>query len=190
VGRLSYYKGFDVLVRAVARTPGVTLDILGDGKERTRLHALIRQLQLEDRVVLHGHVTDAEREAKLAACDCLCLPSIERSEAFGLVLLEGMAAARACVTTAVPGTGMGWIVQNQVTGLVVKPASEIELATALKQLADYPGLREAMGQAGRKRFQAHFRIDRSAEKVLEAYKEVIDESGLRHAHGCRGQTGE
>ena len=173
VGRLSYYKGFDLLLRAVAATPGVTLDLLGDGEERSRLAALVRALRAESRITLHGQVTDEERLSRLAACDCLCLPSIERSEAFGLVLLEAMAAGKACVATAVPGSGMAWVVEHEKTGLVVPPGDPEALAGALRFLAEDPEERRAMGAAGRTRFQAHFHIDRSADQVLAAYRELL-----------------
>jgi rhamnosyl/mannosyltransferase len=175
IGRLSYYKGFDVLLRAVAATPGVALDLLGDGEEKGRLESLIKHLGIKDRVTLHGRVSDAERQRWLASCDCLCLPSIERSEAFGVVLLEAMAAGKACVTTAVPGTGMSWLVQDTVTGLVVEPANSGELASALKHLAEQPETREAMGRAGYERFLGHFQIDRSAGEVLTRYRELLND---------------
>ena len=173
VGRLSYYKGFDVLIRAVAETPGVILDLIGDGEEAKPLRELIDALGIPDRVRLLGRVPDAEREAYLRTCDCLCLPSIERTEAFGVVLLEAMAAGKPCVATAVPGTGMAWVVQDGVTGLVVPPADADALGSALCFLKNNPNIRMSMGNAGQLRFRQKFRIEQSAEGLLAAYRSVL-----------------
>jgi rhamnosyl/mannosyltransferase len=177
LGRLSYYKGFDVLIRAVAETPAVILDLVGDGEERGRLQDLVRKLGVQDRVTLHGQLSDKERQTRLAACDCLCLPSVERSEAFGVVLLEAMAEGKPCVTTSVPGTGMGWVVQDGITGFVVAPGDPVALAGALQRLADAPGLRKTLGKAGRARFLDCFRIERSADQVLQLYRRVLSDRG-------------
>ncbi|MEZ5583162.1 MAG: glycosyltransferase [Candidatus Competibacteraceae bacterium] len=90
MGRLTYYKGFEVLVRAVADIANVRLIIVGKGEQHRRLEYLIETLGLGDRVVLAGSQTDAELSALWATCDIFCLPSLERTEAFGLVLLEAM----------------------------------------------------------------------------------------------------
>ena len=170
IGRLSYYKGFAVLLRAIASTPGATLELVGSGEEAGRLRALVRALNLEARVTLCGQLSDRERQARLAACDCLCLPSIERSEAFGLVLLEAMAAGRACIATAVPGTGMSWVVQHGVTGLVVPPGDPGALSRALGELGANRERCRGLGAAGRQRFVQLFHIDRSADAVLAHYR--------------------
>ena len=176
VGRLTYYKGFDVLLRALAHCPGVTLEIVGDGERRQELSRLIEHLQLGERVTLLGNLSDDELDQRLRASDCLCLPSIERTEAFGVVLLEAMARARACVVTAVPGTGMSWVVEHEHTGLVVPPNDTEVLAEALARLADNRALCKLMGEAGLARFREVFSIDASAESIDKVYSD-LKESG-------------
>ena len=70
------------------------------------LRRLTMTLGLEDRVRFHGALSDVARDALLLASDCLCLPSTDRTESFGIVLLEAMSASKACVVTDVPGSGM------------------------------------------------------------------------------------
>ncbi|MDO6746279.1 glycosyltransferase [Gilvimarinus sp. 1_MG-2023] len=172
VGRLTYYKGFDVLLRALVNCPAVNLKIIGDGEQKHELSALIEQLQLSDRVTLLGGVSDSELDQKLRDCDCLCLPSIERSEAFGVALLEAMARKKACVVTAVPGTGMPWVVQHNINGLVVPPNDTRALAEALDHLAENRKLCQAMGDAGLVRFREKFTIDASAATIAKIYSEL------------------
>lgn len=172
VGRLTYYKGFDVLLQALAQCPGVILEIVGDGERRRELSALIEQLQLGERVTLLGSLSDSELDWRLRASDCLCLPSIERTEAFGVVLLEAMARGKACVVTTVPGTGMSWVVQHEQTGLAVPPNDVEALANALARLAANRALCTAMGSAGLARFRENFTIDASAEAIANIYREL------------------
>ncbi len=174
VGRLAYYKGLESLVRAVARCPDVTLDIVGDGEGQGTLKTLIDNLNLGCRVRMLGNLSDSALDRQLRGSDCLCLPSIERTEAFGVVLLEAMARGKACVVTAVPGTGMAWVVQHGRTGLVVPPGDELALASALGQLAAEPALCEAMGRAGLERFHEEFDIEASAAAIAGIYNELAE----------------
>ncbi|NWG73407.1 MAG: glycosyltransferase, partial [Rubrivivax sp.] len=108
IGRLAHYKGFDTLIQAAADTPGVELRIVGDGEMRAELEALIRRLAdagCTSEVHLLGSVDDATKDQLLRDCDVLCLPSVERTEAFGVVLLEAMRHARPCIASDLPGSG-------------------------------------------------------------------------------------
>src|SRR5690606_4146956 len=105
--------------------------------------------------------------------DCLCLPSIERTEAFGLVLLEAMREGRPCVVTDVPGSGMSWVVRHGETGLVTRSGDVDALRAALVQLRDAETLRTAMGDAGRQRFREHFTIPAIARQFVDLYQDVL-----------------
>ena len=111
IGRLAHYKGLDMLIKEIAESTNVELDIVGQGDEAQGLRRLTMTLALENRVRFHGALSDAARDALLLASDCLCLPSTDRTESFGIVLLEAMSAGKACVVTDVPGSGMTSVVQ-------------------------------------------------------------------------------
>ena len=119
VGRLAHYKGFDMLLHAISQTHQVELDLIGHGEQLNSLKALCQQLGITNQVRLHGTVNDDERDALLLQSDCLCLPSTDRTESFGIVLLEAMSAGKPCVVTDVPGSGMTTVVKAGQTGLVV-----------------------------------------------------------------------
>ena len=172
VGRLTYYKGHEVLIRAAANLPKSHIIIVGEGDRKGYLRGLIRQLGLGGRVELTGFIPDEKLRALLATSDLFCLPSIERTEAFGLVLLEAMRYAKPVVASDVPGSGMGWIIRHMETGLLVKPGAVDDLARALQLLCQRPGLRTRMAEAGRKRFHAVFRIDQVADRISSLYLET------------------
>lgn len=177
VGRLTYYKGHDVLVRAAARVPAVRAVIVGTGSEEAGLRRLIARQGVPERVALVGLLSHDALNAMLATCDVLCLASKERTEAFGLVLLEAMRYERPVVAGAIPGSGVGWVVEDGKTGFLVEPGDDEALAGALARMAADPDRRRAMGRAAGRRFFERFHIDRIAEAMSALYTDVLGAGG-------------
>jgi glycosyltransferase involved in cell wall biosynthesis len=173
VGRLSYYKGFDVLLDAIARCPQASLVLIGDGEQRGALEGRVADLGLAHRVRLVGGVDDATLEAAYRACDLFCLPSVDRAEAFGMVLLEAMRAGKPLLVSDIPGSGTGTVVEPGHTGLTVPPRDADALAAAFGRLAAAPAERAAMGRAGRQRWEAHYRIDAVTRRWIGLYRDVL-----------------
>jgi rhamnosyl/mannosyltransferase len=172
VGRLTYYKGFEYLIRAAALVDGVYIRLVGTGDLESSLRELARAVGVTGKVSFLGQLTDAEVAREYAACDCVCLPSIERTEAFGLVLLEAMYFGKATVISDVPGSGMGWIVEEGVTGLKVPVASAEGLAGAFRQLQSDRDTLARLGSNGRLRFDRQFHINRPAARTSEIYRSL------------------
>jgi glycosyltransferase involved in cell wall biosynthesis len=173
VGRLSYYKGFDVLLDALARVPSASLLLIGDGELRAPLRAQAERLGLGARVRFAGKVDDATLEAAYRACDVFCLPSIDRAEAFGIVLLEAMRAGRALLASDIPGSGVGSVVRAGETGELVPPRDADALARSLAGLAADPARRAAYGAAARERWARDYRIDAVTQQWLALYRDVL-----------------
>lgn len=173
IGRLTYYKGHDRLIRAMAELPGdARLLIVGSGEHRQRLAGLIRRLGLERRVALLGFQPEAHLNALLAGCQTLALPSLERTEAFGLVLLEAMRFARPVVASDIPGSGTGWVVRRGGHGLLVPPDDPAALARALGELRADPRRRQALGRRGAGALRDSFAIRQVAAELKALYAEV------------------
>ena len=161
VGRLTYYKGFKYLIRAMAQVPKATLDLIGSGEEQSALEGLISELGLTTRVQIHSGLSDDQLEHFMAKADCLCLPSVERTESFGIVLLEAMSCAKPTVISRVAGSGMSWIVEDGITGLQVPPADAGALAHSLNILQQDRDKIATLGERGRERFNRYFHIDKT-----------------------------
>lgn len=175
VGRLVYYKGLDVLLHAMTRCPG-TLLIVGDGPERDALRALVQTLGLAARVRFLTRVSAEELPAYYHAADLFVLPSTKSTEAFGLVQIEAMAAGLPVVSTDL-ATGVPWVNQDGVTGLVVRPGDSDRLAAAIGHLLHDPGLRSAMGAAARRRAAERFSRDCMVAEfvtLVESLVETVD----------------
>lgn len=176
VGRLSYYKGFDVLLRALALTPEASLLLIGSGECEAGLRALARELGIEHRVCFAGHVDDAQLALAYAQAQVFCLPSIERTEAFGVVLLEAMRARLPAIATTIIGSGVGYVVADGASGLLVPPGDAATLASAIRRLGDDAALRARLGEAGQARWRAEFTLDRCADRVLDLYRSQLPEN--------------
>ena len=174
IGRLTYYKGYEVLIRAAAHAPDLMVLLVGEGGRKRRLDSLIAELGLGERVMLPGFLGEARLQALLASCDCLCLPSVERTEAFGLVLLEAMRYAKPVVASDVPGSGIGWVVKHEETGFLIPPGDSIQLARALEVMAEVPALRGRMGQAAEERFNKIYQIDRVSVEIMGVYEAILN----------------
>ena len=172
VGRLTYYKGHEVLIQAAAAIPDARVILVGKGECRLRLETLVKTLKLQTKVKLIGFQTETELHALLATCDVCCLPSIERTEAFGLVLLEAMRFRKPVVASDIPGSGVGWVVQQGAHGLLVKPDDVDALAKALIQLEYAPQQRLQLGQTGARTLNMTFHIKQIAQQVMALYQQI------------------
>jgi glycosyltransferase involved in cell wall biosynthesis len=167
-GRLVYYKGFDYLIRAIAAVDA-HLVILGDGPLRGELQALAKRAGVADRVAFPGSVPDLA--PYYHAADVFALPAVARSEAFGLVQLEAMAAGLPVVNTRLE-SGVPFVSRDGETGITVPPADAAALAGALGLLLDSPALRERYGQAARRRVRDELSLARMAADTLAIYREA------------------
>lgn len=153
-GRLVHQKGFDILLRAVARLAdrGISLAILGDGPERGGLAALADRLGLARRVRFVG--STANPFAWMAATDVFVLSS--RWEGFPNVLVEAMTCGAAVVATRCPGSPAE-IVEHEEDGLLCDPEDPVGLSEQIARLVADAALRRKLGDRAReavRRFEA------------------------------------
>lgn len=145
MGRLSVEKGFDLLIRAFARTTArhtYELLLVGDGRERDHLEELARSLGVGDRVRFPGQVDDPDQW--LAPAEIFVLSS--RFEGFPNVLLEAMALGR-CVVAFDCQSGPADIVTDGKDGLLVPGGDVAALAVAIDRVAADERLRRSLGTA-------------------------------------------
>lgn len=169
VGRLAYYKGLPVLLRALAGLEG-SLVIAGDGPLRRPLQRLARTLGL--RVLFVAHADDRTLSALYRLADVFVLPSDSRAEAFGLVLLEASLHGLPLVSCRV-GTGVEHANVDRLTGLQAQPGDPASLRAALQRLGRDAVLRAELGRAGAERVRREFDIVRLAERMRQVLAAAI-----------------
>lgn len=170
VGRLEPEKNFDCLVKAFARIDPdqkITAWIVGDGSQKEELERLVQKLNLQNRVKLLGYRRDVRK--LLASADVFVLPS--KAEPFGMSAVEAMMSGLPVIGTM--GPGLGTIVEDVVTGLLVPPDDDAALGEAIQKLSSDQQMRERFGNAGRTRAMQHFSSDQMAEKIVSIYRAVL-----------------
>jgi len=172
VGRLVYYKGFEYLIRAMTNVQGSLL-IVGDGPLRPNLTALAAELGVADRVHLLGGVDDGQRLAYYHAADLFALASVARSEAFGIVQIEAMAAGKPVINTALD-SGVPFVSQHGVTGLTVPPQDHQALGAAITALLDDAALRARYGKAALLRAKREFSWQMMVSRTIQLYSAVMN----------------
>ena len=159
------YKGHDELLDAwptvLARVPGAELVLAGDGDDAARLRAKASDLGLGGTVIFTGFVPDATLRSLYASASVFAMPS--RGEGFGLVYLEAMAHGLPCIGAS--DDAAGDVIADGVTGYLVPQADQPALTDRIVRLLTDPGLRRAMGEAGRRRWQDEFSYDRFAQRI-------------------------
>jgi len=182
LGRMTHYKGFEVLVQAAASLPADCRVLIGgDGQRLPELERDIARRGLGDRVLLLGHVRDDELASHFEACDVFCMPSTLRAEAYGVAMVEAMVMGKPIVATDIAGSGVPWVNRHEQTGLNVPVGDAQLLARTLERLLSDAGLRRRMGEAARRRYLNEFRAELMTERTLDLYDALItsDQTPLR-----------
>jgi glycosyltransferase involved in cell wall biosynthesis len=180
VGRLVYYKGFEYLIRAMAQLDA-TLLLIGDGPLRHSLKRSARDLGVASRIEFLGEMQPREIVPYFHAADLFVLPSIARSEAFGIVQLEAMACGKPVVNTKL-ASGVPFASLDGVTGITVEPANADALVIAINRLLGDPQLLSAYGEAARRRVQSEFTIEAMVQRTRDLYEAILNGEGGKSAH--------
>jgi glycosyltransferase involved in cell wall biosynthesis len=166
VGRLYRRKRVDVLLRAAAevrpRIPGLELRIVGNGPCAATLHALARELRLDQTVNWLGDVSRAALAEEYNRSSVFCLPSVQ--EGFGIVLLEAMAARRPIVASRAAA-----IPEVAPHALLVDPENQQALAAAIETLYRSPEARAEQVASGAD-WVEQFGAQRVARQFLDAVR--------------------
>lgn len=174
LGRMTYYKGWEVLIEAARHlAPEAVVVVGGSGPMLEDYRALARRAGVGDRVHFVGGLSTRRVEAHFAVCDVFCMASTVRAEAYGVAVLEAMAHGRAVVSTDIPGSGLGWLQQHGVTGLKVPVRDAGALAAALNLLLADDALRARCGAAAHARWAEQFTADTMADRTVALYRRLL-----------------
>ncbi|MCC6490640.1 MAG: glycosyltransferase [Candidatus Hydrogenedentes bacterium] len=168
-GRHRYYKGLEVLVRA-AKSIHAPVVIAGDGPERSKCENLAREMGAP--IHFPGMLTREQVITHLHGCAVFAFPSTERSEAYGISMLEAHACGKPVVSTAI-GTGVEFVNLHEQTGLNVPPRDPEALAAAVNALLEDPAKCEAMGAFAKARVEKDLNAAAIARTEFSLYEDVV-----------------
>jgi glycosyltransferase involved in cell wall biosynthesis len=166
--RAHYFKGLKVLIDALRLLPDAALIVGGDGDVRPRYEAYAHQCGLAGRVYFAGDVPTRDLAAFYRAADVAVLPSVDRTEAFGLVLLEAMACGLPVVASRLPGVRT--LVEEGRNGYVAEPGNAADLA---QQIARCAADAAALGRNGRRLVEERYSWAIIGRQLLALYAHVL-----------------
>ena len=171
VGVLRYYKSLEYLVDA-AYGAGFDVVIAGDGPERDRLETQARNLNLNN-VSFLGRISDQEKYSLFQGCSAVVLPSAERSEAFGVTLIEGAMCSKPLISCEIE-TGTSYVNLDGVTGLVVKRKNAEALRNAIDSIVFSEDAIKSFGAAARQRYEELFSGDALGAQYADLYRFLLN----------------
>lgn len=171
-GRLVYYKGVDILLKAFTMTENCELFIAGTGEMEQELKAFAKRHNIEKKVHFLGFLPDNELKQAYADCDIFVLPSVAKSEAFGIVQLEAMVYGKPVINTKLP-SGVPYVSVHGKTGLTVPPSDAKALAEAINTLAADAKMRENFGKAAAERVMTEFNEKNVIRKLYGVLSENL-----------------
>lgn len=172
IARLVKVKGQGDLIQAFKRVKethsGIHLLLAGDGKDRAYFEALARESGVNSSITFTGNLDEVARA--LAAIDVFALPATWR-EAFGLSILEAMAAGKPVIVS--DNWALASAFKEKTDALLVPPGDPIRLAEELSRLVSDRVLREKIGKEGAMKASRLYSLDRMADGILRVYKETL-----------------
>ena len=118
-----------------------------------------------------GVLTDEDLKSAMSDCDVFILPSVENSEAFGIVQMEAMVYGKPVINTSLP-TGVPYVSPDGISGITVKPKNEQELADAVNLLVHDDGLREKYGRQAYSIVREKYNMPKVMELISSIYEEL------------------
>lgn len=171
VGKLRKYKGVEHLIHAIQNLPEVLLRVVGNGEELSNLRQLTNKLGIDSRVTFLVNVPNEQLPVEYKNADLFVLPSIDASEAFGIVQAEAMSYGLPVINTDLPSS-VPHVSLNGVTGITVPPSDPVALTAAIKRLCDEPIFYENCSLNALQRAKL-FTEENMIEKYTAVYRECV-----------------
>ena len=169
-GRITQWKGQDVVLRALVNVPSLVAVFVGEEEDResgNQLRLLARVLGIADRVRFLGFRKDVPQLMRVV--DCIVHVPTD-PEPFGRVVVEGMLAGRPVI--AAHAGGVPEIIENGVSGILITPGSSNELAEALRRIFSDPVAAAKMAANGQARARACFSDERMLREIAQHVSEI------------------
>ncbi len=170
--RLVPDKGHEYLIRAIKELEEeiskVRLLVVGDGRYRKDLEALVQNLRMKDRVIFTGNLQDISKP--LAAMDVFVLPATWR-EGFGLSIAEAMTCEKPVIVTNI--WALNTLIQDRKNGVLVEPKNVEALAEAIRMMLTDVEFRKKIGKEGRRTAEERFSLDRMVRELESVYEEAL-----------------
>ena len=135
LGRFSYYKGYEYLVKSMEfLSDDYILILAGDGSERKKIEKIITEKKLNNKINLVGKIDDYLKDQFFQICDVFVLSSILKTEAFAIVQVEALSYGKPIISTKIEGSGVDWVNNDGETGYIVPIKDPIAISNSIVKL--------------------------------------------------------
>jgi glycosyltransferase involved in cell wall biosynthesis len=162
-----YFKGVEVLLKAKIQVPEAKFLLVGDGDLRSKYEKMADDLKIKDKVIFAGSVAYEELPKYYNLADVVVLPSIDRSEAFGIVLIEAAACGKPVIASNLPGVRS--VVDYGINGFLVEPGNVKQLADKINDLLYNADLRRQFGQNGRIKVLEKYSLEKMGDGLEKIF---------------------
>lgn len=165
-----YFKGVDYLLEAMKLLPtDINVILVGKGDLKDKYKQQAQMLNIRNRVVFADAIEHLNEYYNIA--DVFVLPSIDKSEAFGIVLVEAMATATPVVASNLPGVRT--VFEEAVSGYAAEPKNARDLADKILKVIEDDEVQKTMGQAARKLVEEKYLWDKIGIQLVDVYKDLL-----------------
>lgn len=176
-----YFKGIDFLINSfnILDYSGcnencgyqIKLIIVGDGDLKEKYAKQVQEMGLENKIKFAGRVADNDLVKYYNLADVVVLPSIDKSEAFGIVLVEAMACAKPVVAADLPGVRS--VFENGKSGFSFAVKQEGDLANRINSLFMDEKLRQKTGNQARSLCEEKYNLEKLSRKLEQVFLELL-----------------
>ncbi len=170
--RAHYFKGVEYLIEAfslIEERP-YKLMIVGSGELKQNYENTARRLGIFEKVIFVGSPSDKDLPSYYNIADAVILPSIDKSEAFGLVLIEAMACKKPVIASNLAGVRS--VVEDGVNGFLVKPKNTGELANRLDYILNNSEVAKDLGEKGRQKVEEYYNWKEVGRRLLNEFTQT------------------
>jgi glycosyltransferase involved in cell wall biosynthesis len=165
--RPHYFKGVEILLKAKIQVPEAKFILVGDGDLRPRYERMAENIRVKDKIIFAGAVAREELSKYYNLADVVVLPSIDQSEAFGIVLIEAAACGKPVIASNLPGVRS--VVDYGINGFTVEPGNVRQLADKINDLLYNNDLLRQFGQNGRTKVLEKYSLEKMGDNLEKIF---------------------
>ncbi len=168
--RAHYFKGVEILLKAKIQVPEAKFLLVGDGDLRPQYEKIADDFKIRDKVIFAGSVAREELPKYYNLAEVVVLPSVDRSEAFGIVLTEAASCGKPVVASNLPGVRS--VVDYGINGFLVEPGNAKQLADKINDLIHNHDLLLQFGENGRTKVLEKYSLEKMGDSLEKIFSET------------------
>jgi len=173
ISRLVFYKNIEVIIKAIIivkkQESKIKLIIVGGGPHQQKIQDMVKNLHLEENVIIKGYVKSEEKINLISESNAMLFPSL--CEGFGLVILEAFSQNKPVLVSNI--RPMSDIIEHEKTGIILNSNDETQWAENILKLIKNPLMSKQMGKNGNQELRTKYNQELFYEKIIKMYNDVL-----------------